>query len=248
MLGKLLKRRSNSRLEDLSVLKTDLHSHLIPGIDDGAPDMETSITLVRGLMDLGYSKIITTPHITPGIYENSENDIKTGLDKLNSALVNEGIDITLEAAAEYYVDESFLSKINNKKDWLLFAGNQILIETGFSFKPIQLEEVLFSLRTDGITPVLAHPERYLYMHERSLSQYEKLKDQGIKFQLNIGSLTGVYTKTVQKIAYKLIDAGFIDYLGSDLHNARHLSYISQTLSNPYLCKAIKSGNIQNQDL
>ncbi len=208
---------------NLSFLGNDLHSHLIPGIDDGAKTMEDSLFLARGLVDLGYKKVITTPHIMSDYYKNSPTIISEALSNLNIALAKNEISLTVEAAAEYYVDFDFIEKIG-KEELLTFGDNHILIECSFIEPPREFKESLFRLQTNGYKPILAHPERYQYWH-KNLKFYEELKDRDILFQVNMLSLIGIYSPQVTAVSEYLIKNKMVEVLGTDLHNQYQLSQL-----------------------
>lgn len=228
---------------DISGLHTDMHSHLIPGIDDGAPDLDTALHLIRELKSLGYKRLITTPHIMADVYKNTPESIRVGFEKLQPALVEAGIDIPIEVAAEYQIDDGFEKHFKNR-ELLTFGDKYILIELPFFNQPRMLFDLTFDLQVAGYKIILAHPERYPYW-QNDFSAYEKLKDRGIFFQLNIISLTGHYSLQVKKLAEKLIDLEMIDFLGSDMHNANYLRVFKESLYEPYLEKVVYSGQIKN---
>ena len=161
----LFKRSKKQEVEplDFSWLKTDMHSHLIPGIDDGAKTLDESVGLVRRLADFGMKKLIITPHVMTEFFRNTPEIIYGGLEKLQAEIIKENIDIELSVAAEYYLDEVFLEKIIRGDRLLTFGGNYILVETGFMSKPNMLLESFFKLEMEGYQPVYAHPERYIYL-------------------------------------------------------------------------------------
>ncbi len=232
---------------DLSLLKTDMHSHFIPGIDDGAQTMEDSIRLIRGMKELGYHKIITTPHTMSDYYRNTPEIILGGMEKVREELKKNNINIQLEAASEYYVDFEFGERLK-KGEVLTFSGKYILIEVSFLNPPDNLEDAIFNLIVAGYKPILAHPERYPYWHG-SMEKYERLKDMGALLQLNILSLTQYYSKEVNKIAEKLVDLGMIDLLGTDMHHDKHLDAIrTRALYEPSLHKLLESGKLLNNTL
>ncbi len=224
----------------------DLHSHLIPGIDDGSKSMEESIALVRSLKDLGFKKLITTPHVMSHRFPNSSETILSGLLELQEELKNREIEIEIEAASEYYLDEHFM-KLLAKREILVFGENYLLFEMSYSIKPLNLESAIFEMKSAGYAPVLAHPERYLFMH-RDLDIYRRLKEAGVLFQLNLNSLGGHYSKPVQKVAEKLIKNGWVDFLGSDTHNAKHIERFSKKLNSKLLSKIFKNNAILNERL
>lgn len=232
---------------DLSVLKCDVHSHFIPGIDDGAETMDDSVALIREFYNLGYKKIITTPHILADGYPNTPEIIVSGLEKVRIALKNSTIPIQIEAAAEYCIDFDFGRKIEEEK-LLTFGKNYLLLEVSYLNPPDNLEQIIFKLLTSGYMPVLAHPERYNFWHH-TFEKYEQLKERGILFQLNINSLTGYYSHATKKIAEQMIEKNMIDFLGSDCHRFRHVDLIRRAaVYEKALHKLMESGNLLNNTL
>ena len=238
--------KKNIIRQDFSVLGTDLHSHLIPGIDDGAPDLETSIALIRAMWEMGYKKIITTPHVMGEYYPNSSNMIKEGLEKVKKALIIANIPVDLYASAEYHADENFESLIRND-DLLPFPGNQLLFELSFYGAPPGIEQIIFTLRTKGYNLILAHPERYPYYHGK-MEALEHYKYMGCAFQLNILSLTGHYGEPIKKWAEKLLKADMIDYLGTDLHHERHARMLNTLLPAKQMQKILQNHDFKNKSL
>jgi protein-tyrosine phosphatase len=152
-----LKNLTSKSANDFSFIGTDIHSHLIPNIDDGCTKIESSISCIRQLKEMGFNKIVTTPHIMGGVYPNTPEIISIGLKQLRQALIEAKIDIIIEAAAEYKVDELFAEYLSND-NLLTFGDNYVLIELSFVAPPVNLEEVIFSMRTKGYKPILALPE------------------------------------------------------------------------------------------
>lgn len=218
-------------------LMTDVHSHLLPGIDDGVQSLEDAEEIIRKFIALGYHKIITTPHIMSDAYRNTPAIINNKLAELKAHLIKKEIDITIEAAAEYYMDEELVRKVENNEPLLTFGENYVLFETNFMTEPLQLKEFIFLLATKGYTPVLAHPERYLYL-QQDVTKQEDLINRGVLFQLNTSSFSGYYSKGAQQTAHKLIDRGWVHFLGSDCHSFQHISLLEQTQSNRYFQKAL----------
>lgn len=209
---------------DLGWLGADMHSHLIPGIDDGSKSMEESLELLRRLEGFGLKKVITTPHIMSEYYRNTPEIIGMGLEDLRKAAKAEGISLQLEAAAEYYMDEIFLEKVKAEEPMLTFGDNYILVETGFINKPQMLLDIIFNLEMAGYKPILAHPERYQYLIADKKLQ-EELIERKLLFQVNLLSLTGFYSKQVKDFAEMLVDRGVVSLLGTDCHNARYLDML-----------------------
>lgn len=239
------KKEAPSNLTDLSALGIDLHSHLIPGIDDGAKTMEDSISLIRGLRDLGLKKIITSPHIMSGGYNNTPEIILAGRDKVRAVIKANNIDVEFDAWAEYYLDETIMPKIE-QRSLLTMGDNYVLVELSYLIKSHSAASYFYAMITNGYKVVLAHPERYPYYHGNNLEEYEILKDHGVYFQLNIASLTGTYGQAARSTAEAMIDRNMIDFLATDLHNDRHLSYIRDSIKLPYMEKIINYPKLMNK--
>ena len=232
---------------NLSVLKCDVHSHFIPGLDDGAQTMEDAVALIREFHLLGYSKVITTPHILSDGYPNTPEKILGGLEKLRVALKTEGLPVQVEAAAEYYIDFDFERKLNNEK-LLTFGDRYLLFEVSYLNPPDNLDDVIFKIQTSGYKPVLAHPERYNFWHAK-FERYESLRSKGVLFQLNINSLTGHYSPATKKIAERMIKENMIDFLGSDCHHSGHTGLIkTSAILQPALQDLLDSGRLLNSTL
>ncbi len=231
---------------DLSVLGTDMHSHLIPGIDDGAQTIEESIELIRELNGLGYKKLIITPHVQCEFFISTPEIILIGLEEIRAALKNEEIQIKIDAAAEYLIDDKFEEKLKSKS-LLTFGENYILIELSFFSPHPNLLSYIFDLQIAGYKVILAHPERYSYWFD-NFKKFEDLKDRGVFFQINIISLGGYYPFPVKKIAEKLIDNNMIEFLGTDMHNQNYMQGLKQALNEKYLDKIISSGKLLNDQL
>lgn len=238
-------KRGKSEQQVFADLKTDMHSHLIPGIDDGAKTMNESIELIQNLQSLGYEKIITTPHIYQEYYPNTSDIIKRGLEELHLELKNRGIAVEIEAAAEYFMDENF-EQLLAKKDLLTFGKNKkyVLVEMSFFFEPPNLMQYIFELCSKGYSPILAHPERYLFL-TTEFERYHQFKEHGCLLQMNILSLLGGYGKGVQQNANRMLKAGLFDLMGTDLHHKGHFEGLRKAQSNAKIGKMIKSEKIIN---
>jgi tyrosine-protein phosphatase YwqE len=224
-------------------LHTDMHSHLIPGIDDGVKSLGAAVDLVRAMKELGFKKLLTTPHVMADLYRNSPETILEGLESLREAVRQAGIDMELEAAAEYKLDEG-MKGLLDRGELLHFGDRHVLVELPYDTPPLHLHSQLFELQGAGYRPVLAHPERYSYWHGE-FQVMEALKDQGILFQLNTISLSGFYSHPTKKMSEKLIHAGMIDYLGSDVHNMHYFKLLEKSMTEPALEKLLASGKLKN---
>jgi tyrosine-protein phosphatase YwqE len=173
----------------------------LPGIDDGVETIEDSIEVIRGFKNLGFSKLITTPHVMHDFYKNDTATIKAKLKEVRDAVTKANLNIEIDAAAEYYLDEHFIELIESDQPLLSFGENYVLFELSFVSKPMTLREVIFKLQTKNYKPVLAHPERYLYYH-KNINELRELTEAGTLLQLNLLSLAGYYSPEVKKNGYK----------------------------------------------
>ena len=227
----------------LATLEVDMHSHLLPGLDDGAETMEHSLDLLRALRELGFRKLIMTPHIMGDFYKNTPEGIRAALQLLRAAAETAGLgDVELGCAAEYYLDEFLGRKLADGTEMLTFGGDKryLLFETSYMNEPLTLYETVFEMKAQGYRPVLAHPERYTYLYGR-FEEIKKLRrDQGVLLQVNLNSLAGYYSPMAKRVAEQLVDGGLVDFLGTDTHHLRHIETLSRrTLPLPYLQKALR---------
>ncbi len=241
------KKEEHVPLEDLRLMEVDIHSHLIPGIDDGSKTMDDTIYLLRQLESLGFRKIITSPHVVTDGYNNSTEIILRGRDKVREAMAANGINLEFDAIAEYYLDETLSEKIE-KRDILTFGKNYVLVELSYLNKPNNAGDIFYQLQVAGYKIVLAHPERYPYYHENDFHHYHSLKDRNILLQINLMSLAGKYGKNAQAIAERLINERMVDFIGTDLHNAKQVETIKTCLSNKYLERVLRSEKLLNRTL
>lgn len=216
-------------LKDFSFLKTDIHSHLIPGVDDGAKTIEDSLALIKGFADFGYSKLITTPHIMGDFYRNTPDIILKGLDDVRNAIAKENINIEIDAAAEYYLDADFESKLKSEK-LLTFGDNYLLFEISYLNEPDGLMPAIFEMQMKGYKPVLAHPERYPYFFSKQ-DVFSEIIERGALLQVNLNSISGHYGPGAVKMANNLIEKNMVSFLGSDCHHAGHQNLMKKVLGN-----------------
>ena len=229
-----------SAVSPLASLAVDMHSHLLPGLDDGAETLNHSLDLLRELRAMGFSKLIMTPHIMGDFYKNTPAGIRTALAILRAAATEAGLaDVVLECAAEYYLDEWLGRKLADGTELLTFGGEKryLLLETSYLNEPLNLNGTIFDLQAAGYRPVLAHPERYVYLYGR-FAEIEKLRaEQGVLLQLNLNSLAGYYSPAARYTAEKLIDAKLVDFVGTDTHHLRHTTALAtKTLKSAYFRK------------
>jgi len=239
----LFKKAKKEPQLNFSVLEVDMHSHVIPGIDDGAQNLGQSLALIHAYKDMGFRKIITTPHIMADYYRNTRDIIERGRDELREELVTQNIDFEVEAAAEYYLDETFETKLD-KGDMLTLGDGYLLFEISFVNYPQNLMDIIRKIQDKGYKPILAHPERYPYLHD-SMEHYQQIRETGCYLQLNTIALTGYYGKSSQKVAEEMVDKMMIDFLGSDMHHIKHAIALKRSLNLPYVHKLLTDYQLQN---
>ena len=228
------------------LLHVDMHSHILPGIDDGAKDVDASLFLIDGLIALGFKELIATPHILQDYYPNNPKTIQNAYDLLRAELDKRGYDIKIRFAAEYMLDDHFLNLLE-KDEILSFGDRYVLVETMFQMKPPNLDDMMFQIQLKDYQPILAHPERYHYL-DKSLTQLETLKDRNCLFQVNLLSFMGYYGKREQEIANRLLDANMVDFIGTDMHHPKHLQN-SQNFSVPRkIAKKLEQIDFKNHGL
>lgn len=207
---------------------TDIHCHILPGIDDGSPDVTTSVELIERMKSWGITRIIATPHSTQASFENTPETMGNALALLKAELDKSQIEIDITHSAEYRIDEYFTTQLSNG-NIVPMPNNYILVENSFIQEPWNLDQLLFDLKVKGYKPILAHPERYMYYYAKK-DRYKAIHSTGTKLQLNILSLAGHYGKEEKHIAMELLDNGLVDFIGTDLHNHRHADAIEAYLA------------------
>jgi protein-tyrosine phosphatase len=239
--------KKKKQIQKMSEIKTDMHSHLIPGIDDGVKTMSESLAMIKGLHELGYERIITTPHIRFEIYENTGISILEKCVELKKQVKENNISVQIECAAEYFIDEAFV-KLMKEEELLTIGDNKyLLIEFSHFSPPLQMKTIIFDLQSMGYRVILAHPERYFYFH-KYFDKYIDLIDRGVMLQLNLGSIVGFYDKSVAKVAEKLILSGLYTFIGTDLHNERYLKSIQKAVNHKLYSKIFELCSIFNDEL
>lgn len=233
---------------DLSVLHTDVHSHLIPGVDDGAQNIDDSLSLLKGLQELGYKKAIITPHILYYSFPEGISVLDEKLAYVKQEAAKEGIDMELEVAGEFMLDDDISERVEKKEIKTFGQKKYLLFEFPISTEPTNYADWLFNLQCAGFNLVLAHPERYRYFYMFDKTKYEEIKDRGVLFQINLMSLSGYYGEVEKQAAEYLISEGMVDLVGSDCHKQRHIEAIKRSLYSPALKQLIESGKLLNSKL
>ena len=245
MFSKLFGRRKKEEDEDAdrimqvpaganwAFLGADMHSHFLPGIDDGAKTIEDSLGMLKAMKEMGYNTIITTPHVMIDFYPNTRQTIEAALNQVEQAVKEHNIDITVKAAAEYYIDEYFIELLD-KEPLLTIRNKEVLVEFSMMYEPPMLFDVIYKLQSNGYQPIIAHPERYLFFH-KEFQKYRQLKDRGCMLQLNMLSIAGHYGKNIKMIAEQLLAKQLYDYCGSDMHHEKHAGILkAMTHTKDYL--------------
>lgn len=222
-------------LSEIWIGATDCHSHILPGVDDGVADMETSLKILAAYEKLQIKEVWCTPHVMEDI-PNTTEDLKSRFAELKAAYHGP---VRLNLAAEYMMDGLFLDRLE-QGDLLTHGheGNSLLVETSYYTPPMDLYGILESVKGKGYYPILAHPERYLYM---KMSDYEPLKKKGLRFQLNVASLSGAYGEDAVKKAQKLLKDGAYNYIGSDIHRYRQLQIWDARVPKKWVQKVLEIG-------
>jgi tyrosine-protein phosphatase YwqE len=238
----------SSRVEpDLTFIAADMHSHLLPDLDDGLKTMDETIQFIRELHGMGYQKFICTPHVISDIHPNSPNTILPRLDEVRAALQEQNIPVQIDAAAEYMVDIDFENSIKKGDQLLTIGDKHILIEMSYIAPSPNIEQVIFELNMKGLRPILAHPERYLYYHN-DFEKYQRFIDLGAVLQVNLLSLLGYYGKGVKSIAERLVRQKMIQFAGTDMHHTNHLNALKDLAGKKDFYKLIAEADLLNKTL
>jgi len=212
----------------------DIHSHVLYGLDDGAKSISDTVFLIESMKEFGFEKIITTPHTTPLVWDNTKEVILKKLDEVKIEIPDLSNAVSLNVASEYLIDDSFLKRLEEEK-LLCLKDNMVLIEMSYINPPIQLYDILFKLVTQGYQPILAHPERYNF-YKNDFDSFKRLKKAGCLFQLNLLSVTGYYGQGITKVADELLKNNMYDFVGSDIHHDNHIAGFSSKIK----CSQIKT--------
>lgn len=231
------------RVDHIAWLGVDMHNHLLPGIDDGAVDIGQSIQFIHALGNLGFSRFHCTPHIFTELYPNNAETIGMALSAVKAALIEVQPELEIFAAAEYMVDETF--RVN--QHLLCLPGQHILIEMSYLHEMPDIEQIILELLAKNFNVILAHPERYTFYHHTP-ERYQRLKDMGVLFQLNLLSVAGYYGKGVKHAAEYLLKEKKYDFAGTDLHHQGHLALLHELVTSGRLYQLIGQYPFKNKAL
>lgn len=233
----------NKKVTEVSWLGVDIHSHILPGIDDGSPDIANSISFVKALQELGFEKLISTPHIFKDLYPNTHESIHKARLSLQTEMDKQGITITLEAGAEYMANSDF----DLNQPLCLLDENHLLIEMSYLTETPNIDQIIFDIEIKGYKPILAHPERYTF-YFKDRSRLKRFKDKGCLMQLNLLSVLGYYGRDVKLLAIQLLRDGLYDFAGTDLHHDNHLKALTNGIRSGLLYEILGSYEFKNNEI
>lgn len=229
--------------------ETDIHCHIVPGVDDGSPDIEYSEILLEDMEYMGLKRIFVSPHVTQDKFENTPEKLAEPFALLQNHAAEIVPEVQLHCHAEYRLDQFFMQRLNSEESLPCLPGKHILVENSFGQEPYDLDSLMFDLRMKGYIPILAHPERYKYYNQLNRHRYAELHAAGILFQINLLSLSGHYGKTERATALELLESGMVQFIGSDIHRQRHTySIIEYMRSSTYRHDLKLMKNLKNDEI
>lgn len=227
---------------------TDIHCHIMPGVDHGSPDVETSLELIESEQSWGINRIVLTSHVTESTFENNPETLAAGFERLTNAVSAAKKDIKFAYSAEYRLDSLFTEQYKEGK-LIKMPGDFLLVENSFIQEPWGLDNLLFDLKINGFKTIMAHPERFCYYYDDK-KRYDNLHAAGNYFQVNLLSLSGYHGSDAKKIAEWLVIKGYADFLGTDIHHRAHVEAIDKYLRSkefkklmPMLEKTVKNDEL-----
>ena len=223
---------------------TDMHSHILPGVDHGSQSVADSLEMLKAELDMGITRVICTSHVTAETFENTPETLNAAYNLLKQAVEEEGLPIELYVSAEYRIDE-YWTKQYESGNLLPMPGNRILLENSFMQELIGIDEMMFNLQVEGYFPILAHPERYRYYYDRK-ERYKALHSASVKFQVNLLSLAGYFGKGAREISLWLIQNNLCDMFGSDMHSVEHAEIIKDYIGSKDWSKLCEKYDLQHR--
>lgn len=227
---------------------TDIHCHIMPGVDHGAQDESESLTLLEAEQKWGISHIVLTSHVTESTFENNPDTLAAGFARTTEVAKGMQNPVTLAYSAEYRIDSLFTEQLE-KGLIIAMPENYLLVENSYMQEPWGLDGLLFDLKIKGYKPIMAHPERFEY-YQTNRKRYTALHDAGNFFQVNLLSLAGYHGSGAKKTAEWLVSQGYADFLGTDIHHTAHVEAIDKYLRSkefrsimPKLEKTVKNDKI-----
>lgn len=246
MAFKLFKRKLEPK-PIFAALGTDMHCHLVPKVDDGSKCLEESIDCLRTLKAVGYSKVIITPHFQYPRFPNNEDEIRRLYEELKVEAEREGVGIEMiGVGGEYRIDTGFAKRLENPR-FLLVGGKYVLVEFSLHQQMMGCDEMIFDMQMKGYEVILAHPERYPYLNVQG-TRMEQLKNQGVYFQINALSLGGFYGEEAKHKAYEMLDAGWVEFMGTDTHNTMYAQALTELSNDRKVMKVLEKHEFLNKTL
>lgn len=197
----------------------DLHSHILPGIDDGAPDMEMSLAIARMAVDDGIKVMAATPHFMPGVYDNEADDVRNRVAQLQGALQDAGIPLDIVTGCDAHIRPDFAACLRDGRILTINDSRYVLFEPPHVNMPPRMDELMFNTMASGFVPILTHPERLRWI-EQNYAMFVKLAEQGVLMQITCGSLTGRFGQRPQYWAKRMLAEGMVHILATDTHDTR----------------------------
>lgn len=236
-------------LSSTAPLVVDVNAHVLPGLDHGAETEAEGLRLLARYQELGYRKVISTPHVMQDFYPVTPERVQVQLERMRFLAFQRGLYIRLDAAAQYYFDEGFLVRLRQREPLLCLAPRQgssryVLFETSLVVPPAELWEAVELLVRQGYTPLMAHPERCLYL-QKNFDLVHRLHAHNVLFQVNINSLTGYYSRNAQRLAERMIEENLAYFLGSDGHRLDQLEALPVATDLPHYRQAVGMGLLNN---
>lgn len=244
-----LKPKPKTAIPTFASLGIDIHCHMLPGVDDGSKSNEESLACLKVMRDAGFEKVICTPHYQYPRFPNVESDIQNRYDSMLldfTSLNAQNIPQMIGVAGEYRVDSGFADRIKNNQ-FLLVSGKYLLTEFSLHQQVIGLDQVMFDLQMKNYEIILAHPERYPYYSSAS-SKLQHLKDMGVYFQVNILSLIGFYGEGPRRKAFEMIEKGWVEFLGTDMHNTLYAQALIDATHDRKIIKLIEKHQFLNSQV
>lgn len=236
--------RKKSKQDAKLFYTTDVHSHILPGVDHGSQSVDESLEMLRAQLDMGITRVMCTSHVTAETFENTPETLTAAFNVLKKAIEEEGLPIEIYVSAEYRIDEYWNSEYE-AGHVLPMPGNHVLLENSFVQELIGIDNMMFDLQVKGYRPILAHPERYRYYHDRR-DRYKTLHNASVKFQVNILSLAGYFGGGARDRAVWLIQNNLCDMLGSDMHNMEHAGIIKDYIGSRDWHKLCEKYNLERR--
>ena len=228
-------------------LGTDMHCHLVPRVDDGSKCIEESVECLQTLWEVGYRKVIITPHFQHPRFPNDEDDIKRRFEELKQQAKEQGVEIEIAGiGGEYRIDTGFAQRLENPR-FLMVGGKYVLVEFSLHQQMMGSDELIFDLQMKGYEVILAHPERYPYLNVDGM-RMEQLKNQGVYFQINALSLGGFYGEEAKHRAYEMLERGWVEFMGTDTHNTMYAQALRDLSCNRKVEKLIEKYQFMNNTL